>query len=517
MAINSSPVSPSPVSPVDLISLARKRIARIAGIQASIYFLAPALTAIALGAMLPAIGAMTWERMGYLLDPWVMFDARFALLAGGFIAVLTGAFFGWRAHAASDDFVGAAIAVDNRLHANQQVVTLATLSNPDSPEPSPTGRSPLFPVLWRNVTAALSAFDPDREFIIELGEPIEKSWLPTAVILAVTGFAMLMLIRTPTPIEQTAIELRQLAVKLEASATSPEEKQTAQKIKQVANSLSNPKVTPEEKKKELDQAVADLQKKESSAGDQAGAPSGSSRGSGSGASSSSSGSGGSEGKGEGGQSQGQGKGTGKGEGKGGTSNGQSKGRKKNGESNGTADSIELKNELAKAQAQVQTDDLAANQTPNKPAPDAKTAQAPQPGNDPNKQGGSPNNPNEKGSAPMPVPQAGNNASNKMPNGQIKQPKGGTGGDTHLGEFPSAGNYERFLKPGEGGLHLNDARYVVFKIPSGPSSEGGGKTVIDTERPKAITAYTNAPLAPTADTAPPDERQLVPPRYRDLIR
>jgi hypothetical protein len=68
-----------------------------------------------------------------------------------------------------------------------------------------------------------------------------------------------------------------------------------------------------------------------------------------------------------------------------------------------------------------------------------------------------------------------------------------------------------------GLNLNDARYVVFKIPSGPTSGGEGKTVIDTERPKATTAYTNAPLAPTADTAPPDERQWVPPRYRDLIR
>jgi len=69
------------INPVELISLARKRIARIAAIRASIYFLAPALTAIVLGAMLPAIGAMTWERMGYLLAPDVMFDARGAMAA----------------------------------------------------------------------------------------------------------------------------------------------------------------------------------------------------------------------------------------------------------------------------------------------------------------------------------------------------------------------------------------------------------------------------------------------------
>jgi hypothetical protein len=50
----------------------------------------------------------------------------------------------------------------------------------------------------------------------------------------------------------------------------------------------------------------------------------------------------------------------------------------------------------------------------------------------------------------------------------------------------------------------------------PSSGNGGKTVLDTDRPTATTAYVNAPLAPTSDDAPPDERQLVPPRYRDMI-
>lgn len=509
------------ISPVELISLARKRIARIAAIRASIYFLAPALTAIALAALLPVIGALTWQRMGYVMTPDTMSNARAAMFVAGFITVLVGAFLGWRAYSASDDFVGAAINVDARVHANEQVVTLATLSNPDAPEDAQTSRSPLFPVLWRNVTAALNSFNPDKEFTIELGGPIKQSWLPTTAILVAAGIAILALIRMPTPLEQTAIELRALADKIDASAKTPEDKQVAEKIKKVAINLTNPKVTPEEKKKELDAALAEVEKKEAGAGDQSGAATGSSKGSSGAGSSSSSAAGGSEGKGESGRSQGQGKGTGKGEGKGGTGsaqNAQSKGGKKNGPSNGTADTIELKNELAKAQAQVQTEDIAANQTPSKPSPDSKTAQAPQPGNDPNKQGGSAKNPNEKGNAPMPVPQAGNNTGNKMPNGQGPTPKGGSGGDTHLGEFPTAGNYERFLKPGDKGmgLHLNDARYVVFKIPSGPSSEGEGKTVIDTERPKATTAYTNAPLAPSADTAPPDERQLVPPRYRDLI-
>jgi hypothetical protein len=522
VAINSeAPRSPDgKLSPVALISAARTRIARTAAIRAAIYFLTPALTAIILAATLPEIARITWERIGYFLKPELMMNARLVMLAAGLIAIFLGAYRGWRAYSAADDFVGAAIAVDARMHANEQIVTLATLSNPDAPQTGNASRSPLFPMLWRNVSAALQSFNPETEFAAEVAEPIKKSSLPSAAIAIALGLAMLALVRPPSPLENTALQLTRLAARLEASATTPEEKQLAQQIKKVAANLTNPKVPPEQKKQDLDAVLAQVQKKESATGDQSGAATGNSKGSGAGSSSASS-AGGSEGKGEGGQSQDQNKGTGKGEGKGGTGSGsaQNQGGNKNGKNSGTADSVELKNELAKAQAQVQTEDLAANQAPNKPDPNAKTAQAPQPGNNPNQQGGSSKNPNEKGSAPMPVPQAGNNSGNQMPQGQGQKPHGGVGGDTHLGEFPTAANYQRFLKPGEAGagLHLNDARYVVFKIPSGPTSGGDGKTVIDTERPKATTAYTNAPLAPTADTAPPDERQLVPPRYRDLIR
>ena len=129
------------INPVELISLARTRIARIAAIRASIYFLAPALTAIVLAALLPVIGALTWERMGYVLPSDGMFDARLALLAAGAIAIIGGAYRGWRAYAVSDDFVGAAIQVDARVHANEQVVTLATLSIPVRPTlPQPRAR-----------------------------------------------------------------------------------------------------------------------------------------------------------------------------------------------------------------------------------------------------------------------------------------------------------------------------------------------------------------------------------------
>ncbi len=175
-------------------------------------------------------------------------------------------------------------------------------------------------------------------------------------------------------------------------------------------------MTPEEKKKELDEVLAEVEKKEAKVRrpdrrchrHQQGS-------SGSGRSSSSSASGGSEGKGEGGQSQGQGKGSGKGEGKGGSGNSQSKraARKTARKMAGTADSIELKNELAKAQAQVQTEDLAANQIAQQTrARMRKLRRRRSPATIPISRAAAPKIPNQKGSAPMPVPQAGNNAANQ---------------------------------------------------------------------------------------------------------
>jgi hypothetical protein len=510
------------IKPIDVITLARGRIARIASIRASAYFVVPALTAIGLGILLPWIGAMTWGWMGYLLAPDAMDIARISLIVVGAIAIVAGLIRGWRAYSESNDFVGAAIRIDDRVDAHQQVVTLATLSDPTIPEASRTVRSPLLPVLMRNVISALGAFNPEKEFTFEVGEPIKQSMLPAGAIAIGLGIAMLALVRPPTPLQKTAIELRRLADKIEASAKSDDDQKLAERVKHAAADIENPKLPPEEKRKEIETILASVEKKEAQAGDTPGDTTGG-KGSSAGTSSSSA-AGGEKGKGEGGQGQGQskgqnkGKGSGTGEGAGGQNQG---GGKKKGDKNGrTADSVELRNELAKAEAQVQTDDISANQSPSKPSPDQKTAQATQAGSDPNRQGGSEKNENQKGSAPMPVPQNNNTAQNQMPNGGAgkKNDKGGTTGDTHLGEFPSAANYQRFLKPGEKGmaLNLNDARYVVFKIPASVASGGDGKTVIDTERPSATTAYTNAPLVPTSDTAPPDERQLVPPRYRELI-
>ena len=133
-------------------------------------------------------------------------------------------------------------------------------------------------------------------------------------------------------------------------------------------------------------------------------------------------------------------------------------------------------------------------------------------------GGSQPDPNRPGNIPKP----GANGDRNIPaaGGKPKNNKdmGSNLGDTHLGEMPTSTNAQRFLKPGEKGatVDIKDARYVMFRLPGAPSSGNGGKTVLDTDRPTATTGYVNAPLAPTSDDAPPDERQLVPPRYRDMI-
>lgn len=93
------------------------------------------------------------------------------------------------------------------------------------------------------------------------------------------------------------------------------------------------------------------------------------------------------------------------------------------------------------------------------------------------------------------------------------------GDTHLGEFPKASNYQRFYKLGENGpaINVRDARYVTFRLPTEIESPGEGAIVPDNSRLRAITPYTNAPLNQQRLPVSPDEQQLVPPRYRELIR
>ena len=242
--------------------------------------------------------------------------------------------------------------------------------------------------------------------------------------------------------------------------------------------------------------------KNSSGGSGGGSGSGNSKGSGSG-----SGAGAGEGMG-GGTGKGSGAGQGSGAGNGG----------KNSKSDQKM--VELGNDISKAQAQIEAETGPRDQSKGLQQADNGSGAAPKEGDNPNAT--SPRNPGS-GAGNVELPKPGSEARNNLPAPSGGTPSGrrddkGAMGDTHLGEMPKAGNYERFYKAGEGpGIALHDARYVTFRLPSTAiGNAGAGRTVADVQHPVAAAGFTNVPLKQGRLADTPDERQLVPPRYRDLI-
>jgi hypothetical protein len=490
------------INPVSVIQRARVRLARIAALSALARFVAPAATALALAALMPAIAEAVAHWPGYVLRPGALEGTRLGLVLVAAAMVATAAFRGWRAYRGGDDFVGAANRIDEHLGARQQVVTLATLADPAHPEWGRAGRSSLFPVLWRNVMAVLGRFEPEKEFHLEVRDPLRRSSVYAALVAAGLGLAMLALTEPATPLQTTALRLTEIARKIERTSTGPGDRALAAAVRKTAEELVNPKIPPEEKLKQLADVKRQIEKRETGAGKSAGAS-----GAGAGSASSASASG---------KGQGQGQGAGKGEGRGKGGSGPGEGATKAGPKKAGTE-IELRNELARAEVQVETE-KAESRSGAKPGPEKTAASALSPGKNPNLKGGGIEK-NKPGPAPLPVPGGAEKAQQK-PNASGTERKGaGAMGNTHLGEFPKPAKYQRYLKPGEKGAAVNitDARYVMFRLPSAIPSGEGGKTVTDTEAPKARTPYTNAPLELGADTSLPDEQQLIPPRYRDLIR
>ncbi len=498
-----------PVNPVQIISAARSRLARLAAFGTVAYFLAPAATAILLAIFLPAIGSASWERFGYLLDPAVAEATRLALAGAGVATMLGAAAAGWRSYRKANDFIAAAERLDERLGAHEQIVTLATLAGPETPEPLKEHRSPLFPLLWRNVMSALSGVNPRDEFRLDVRKPLKRSSFYAAAVAVALGLAMLALVVPPTPLQKAAMRLNQIAGEIEHNATSPDDLALAKVVRKAAQDLTNPNRPPKEKLKRLETGMREVQKKQEQK--KTGGKSGGSKGAGGGGATSTNAAGNRKGEGQG-EGTGQGKAKGKGPGKGGEASGNG-GKEKGGQKQ----SIKLQNEISKAEALVQTQEESQNKSGTKPSPEKKTGNAPSPGNNPNMQGGQKKN--GKGEIPKPAEQGERKSPSSSARGRSAKKSSTSVGDTHLGEFPAPVKYQRFYKPGEKGaaLDIKDARYVTFRIPSATPSGGEGKTVIDTGRPRATTPYTNAPLAPTRENLPPEEQQLVPPRYRDLIR
>ena len=514
-------------NPVETIGTARARIARLAAIRVMLCAVAPALTAIALGVLLEPIGDATWGQYGYSIAPDRANLLSIALVVTGLVVLATGSVMAFRAYRRANDFVAAAAELDDLLECNQEIVTFATLANPSTPESSRARRTPLFPILWRRAIALFGGLDIRREFKLEVGEPLKRSSIFAGMVALAMVLATLGLVRAPTPENREAAKLRAIAEEIAKTATSSDDTALADKIRQAANALENSKLPPEQKKARIEEAMKQARKAAEKRNNN---QSGKNQGTGKSTSQSGKGNGNSKGQGNSsGSGSGQGKsGTGAGQnvggnnsgpGKGGTGNNSGKndggkGSAKNDKNKSDQTNIELQNELAKADAQVETANAKNPGPDSKPGDDKNQGGANKPGD----KSGSQPDPNKPGDIPRPGSNGDRNAPTAGGNPKNNTDMGSNLGDTHLGEMPTSTNAQRFLKPGEKGstVDIKDARYVVFRLPGTPTSGNGGKTVLDTDRPKATTAYVNAPLAPTRDDAPPDERQLVPPRYRDMI-
>lgn len=486
------------VNPVESIAQARGRLARLAALRSGLYASLPLTVTIAAALSLDVVASLILDQWGYLLDPsheMMLLEGMFGLLAAQMAAL---AFFAWWAWRRARDFVTTAERIDDLIGGHQEIVTLATLADPERPELK-ASRSPLFPVLWRRAIAYLEPFDPKREFRLEFAEPLKLSSLLALGTAAILGLALTGAMQSATAAQLTSHRLRELARTLDTPSATPDNRQLAAAARDVARDLESPKLPPEQKLAELQALKRELEKfqaqKQSAKGNSSG---GSGQGQGNG--------------------NGSGQGTGKGSGGGGNGAGQGAGSGGKGKKS-DRQMVELRNDIAKAEMKLEEESKSGDKSQTTANNNQKgTGLAPQAGDNP-KQAGSQDKPN--GTGDINVPRPGKLAQNKMPSGGIageqKNDKGSQG-DTHLGEFPKAVGYERFYKPGEKGppIDIRDARYVTFQLPSEVVSGAAGRTVADTTRPAATTPYTNAPLKEQRVAISPDEQQLVPPRYRDLI-
>ena len=299
------------------------------------------------------------------------------------------------------------------------------------------------------------------------------------------------------------MNLRESASEIEKSSTRPGDLALASSLRDVADELENPRVRPEQKLEHLQEVMQQV----ASRGEQG---KGKEKGQGGGGTAASK-QGKSQDTGEGGAGSTNGSGQGSGQNQASTGAGQNEQGDK-----GTDNSIELQNELAKAKAQIE-EAKSPEQNPSSGG-DQNKSEAPEAGKGTDqKAAGNQPNPQQAGNTPM----QGANASRNLPqaggnNQQAGTDQGSNQGDTRLGEFPTPTKTQRFSKGGSEALSIHDARYVMFRLPNAIPVGPGGTTVIDPNRTKATTPYVNAPLKETSSDAPPDERQLVPPRYRDLI-
>jgi hypothetical protein len=488
-------------NPIEIFSRTRKRLAWLAAVETLIHALLPICVTLAAALLLDQINALAFAKLGYNIEPDRVSLFRNALFAVVLVELGVTTAFGWWAWVRASEFLLAAERIDSRVGGRQEILTLATLADPAHPELARM-RSALFPMLWRRVLSYLDVFDPRREFKLELREPLQRSSVLAVIAALVLTGATVGIMTVPDPVETAALRLRQLANSTGGSGTAPP--QLAMAARDIARDLENPGLPPEQKIAEL-QALKQQLEKSPQQNSSAQSGNGNSSGGGSG-----------KGNGGSGNGSGSGSGQGSGPGQGSASSGAGASDKGGGKSNGQQ-TVELRNDISKAQAMLEQQAASGDKSQMASGGSEKgPGIGPKPGNNPN-QPGNQNQPNGTGGIQLPQPSA--LANNQAPSGGSPHAgnKGGSTGDTHLGEFPKGGNYQRYYKLGEGGpaINVRDARYVTFRLPT-EIAGGGGSLVSDSARPTATTPYTNAPLKEERYPVTADEQQLVPPRYRELI-
>lgn len=493
------------INPVELISRSRTRLARLAAARAVITGLPLVAVTLGLGASVNLAAASVCLNWGYRIAPEHAALLRAAAFGAAGVAAIATAGVAWRGWRRDNDFAQAAQRIDALIGAHQELLTLATLADPAHPA-ARDQRSPLFAVLWGRAITYLERFEPNRAFALAPGAPLRRSALLAGAAIVTLGLAMFALMRLPSPVQAAADRLRDLAGNTPAT-TTPAAEALAAAARDVANDLDNPRLPPQQKLAELEAIKREIEQVQQPPPNAQSGSSGNSQG------------------------QGKGNGNGAGDGSGGTGEGTGGGANDKGAGAGTGGAGQgnksdqqhssLKNDLAKAQAKLEADANSGKTETAEKQDQQGSGSVPQAGENPH-QAGPGARPN--GVDNVQLPESGRTGiSTGAPassNTTAHKDDTGTQGDTHLGDFPKAVAYERFYKLGDKGppLDLKNARYVTFRLPPAVvAGNGEGRTVHDAGAPAAITPYTNAPLKEEPLTASSDEEQLLPPRYRDLIR
>lgn len=480
--------------PLQVIDRVRRRRASLAAACAAARWLPPCLLAVAVALGLTPLGAHTWERWGWALAGGAAPHLRAALLAAAAAALLVGALVAWRAAVANGELPAAAELLDRQLGSHETLITVATI---------PTNqRSALFPLLWHQAAQAVEYLNPVRALPLPWGRMLRQG--VAAGVLSALGLALLIAVvlgLSNNPLVDQAHQLRKLAREMQEQAHDAQGRRLAAALKAAAAALDNPRLPAQAKLRQLAAAKQELQQAEQPPPP---APGRSGRSGGNGAA-------GKTASNQAGHNQGNGAGSGSG---GGGAQGNSPGAGHQ----GTAQKPSAA--MAAAQHDLTMAEAALSQGPRTPSGKDNgnganpAGQQPQPklfaatGNTPQP------NQNTKGTLVQPNTVA--NASNL---GTPRRNESGTAkGDTHLGQFPQPVRYEHFYKPGEGpGIGIKNARYVLFRIPPASPAAGAGRLVPDQERPVATLPFENLPLDQVKVKAEPQESQLIPPRYRELLR